>query len=306
MTVGVRAGKRSFFQRFWLDPITGIAIIFFYGFFWILPLDFASWLGEKLSLPLSWILHKKNKIALYNLKKCFPQKSDKERRKIVRQMWQNLGRIMGELPHMEKLSKGCRIEIVGKEYAEQMKNDNKGGFVFSGHIGNWELCTAVIMQMGLDISLVYRMANNPWVEKTIFQRRKTKGMTLIPKGPAGARQMIELLRQNRHIGMLCDQKLREGIDVPFFGFPAKTAPAIASLALKFNVPIFPARLERIKGAHYRCTFFKPLDFPNTGDNKQDVLLIMTQINQLLEDWIKEKPEQWLWIHHRWDKSEYPK
>ncbi len=220
-------------------------------------------------------------------------------------MWKNLGRLMGELPHMDALSKG-NIEIIGEEYIDQMKNDNIGGLIVSGHIGNWELCTPIIMQMGLNVSIVYRMANNPWVEKAIYQRRKKKGMTLIPKGPAGARKMIELLRNGGHIGILCDQKLREGIDVQFFGYPTKTAPAVASLALKFNVPIFPARVERLNGTHYRCTFFKPLDLPKSGNNQQDVLQIMTQINQMLEEWIRERPEQWLWIHHRWDKSEYPK
>ena len=305
MMQGVRAGKRSFIQRFWLDPVTGIAILFFYGFFWILPLDVASWIGEKLSRPLSWILHKKNKIALYNLKKCYPDKTEQERRQIVRHMWKNFGRIMGELPHIKQMSKS-RIEIINPQYMEQMKNDGKGGFIVSGHIGNWELCTAVIIQMGLPVHLVYRMANNPWVEKTIYQRRKAKGLQLIPKGPAGARQIIELIHKGEHVGMLCDQKLREGIDVPFFGFPTKTAPAVASVALKFHVPIFPARVERLKGAHYRCTFYEPIEVESTGNNQQDVMRTMTQINQMLENWIKERPEQWLWIHRRWDKSEYPK
>jgi len=305
MTQGVRAGKRSFSQRFFTDPITGILIIIFYGVFWLLPVDVASWAGEKFSRPLSWILHKKHKVALYNLHKCFPDKSDAECKKIARGMWKNLGRIMGELPHMKKMGK-TRIEVVGQQYVDQIKNDGKGGFMISGHIGNWELCTSVIVQMGLPLNLVYRMANNPWVEKTIYQRRKGKGLCLIPKGPAGARQMIELLRKGEHIGMLCDQKLREGIDVPFFGFPTKTAPAVASLALRFNLPIFPARAERLHGAHYRCTFFPPLTLPHTGNNQQDVLTVMTQINQMLEQWIKDTPEQWLWIHHRWDKSEYPK
>ncbi len=305
MLEGVRAGKRSFIQRFWLDPVTGIAILIFWTIFKLLPVDAASWVGEQCSYPLSWVLHKKNKTARYNLKKCFPNKTDAERQQILRNMWKHLGRIMGELPHIEKMGPD-RIEIIGKEYVKQMREDNKGGFIVSGHIGNWELSSAITLQLGMPLHAIYRAANNPWVEKSIYQHRRTEGVELLPKGPAGARRMIELLKQGGHFGILCDQKLREGIDVPFFGYPTKTAPAVASLALKFDVPIYPARVIRLKGAHYQCIFFPALQIKPSNDKEKDILEIMTHINQLFETWITDKPEQWLWIHHRWDKKEYPK
>ena len=116
--------------------------------------------------------------------------------------------------------------------------------------------------------------------------------------------MIELLKKGDKIALLCDQKLREGIDVPYFGYPAKTAPAMATLALKMDLPMYPARVVREKGCRLRIDIFPPLTVPHTGDKNADVLVVMTEVNHMLEDWIRENPTQWLWIHRRWDKSEY--
>ncbi len=302
--MGVRAAKRTVFERFIKDPLVAVFVMFLWFIFWILPVDTASAIGGFLGGCFRYILPKKHKIALYNLQKCFPEKSDAERKKIAKAMWRHLGRMMGEMPHARKMQK--RIKILGQENVEMMKKDDKGGFIASGHIGNWELCAPVTMSLGMPIHLVYRAANNPWIEKLVFQNRRSKGVELIPKGTAGAKKMIELLRNGEHIGILCDQKLREGIDVPFFGHLAKTAPAIATLALKFDLPIVPTRVMRIKGARYVCDFYPPLNVPLTGDKTQDTYQIMLAINQMMESWIRQYPEQWLWIHHRWDKSEYPK
>ena len=92
--------------------------------------------------------------------------------------------------------------------------------------------------------------------------------------------------------------------VPFFGYPAPTAPAIAHLSLKMKVPIFPAWIRRTKGAHYIMEVEKPLKIVETGDRNADALTLMTQVNHCVERWIKACPEQWLWIHHRWPKDEY--
>ena len=101
------------------------------------------------------------------------------------------------------------------------------------------------------------------------------------------------------MAMLVDQKMNDGISVPFLGREAMTAPALAELALKKNCPIVPARVERLKGAHFRVTFYPPLEKPNSGDRKTDILSIMTEVNLILGAWITEQPEQWLWIHNRW-------
>lgn len=300
----VRVGKRTFFERFFKDPVVGLIAFFFLSFFKILPLDGASWLGEKIGVGLGKIAKKKNKIALHNLRKCFPEKTHKEHLKIIDGMWRHYGRLVGELPHKKALKK--RIEYVGMENLKLAKEDGKGGFLCSAHFGNWEIAGIVTAEQDMPLHLVYRTANNPWIEKLVYQKRKDKGVVLIPKGIAGARMMIELLNKNEHIGMLCDQKMREGMWVPFFGCPAQTATAMATMALKLNVPIFPSYAVRLKGARYRCVIGGPLEYAKTGDREKDTLTIMTKVNELFEEWIRQNPEQWLWIHHRWPKEEYKK
>ena len=295
-------GHRTKKQRFLTDPMTAVAVMFFWGLFKIMPVSVASFVGSGIGGLLPFFWRSKNRVALQNVKKCFPEKSEAEQKQIVRGMWHNLGRLGGEMPHTSTLIK--RAKICDNGLLAQEAKSTKGAFFFSGHLGNWEMATLLSMRTGFPIHLVYRAANNPWIEKCFFSRRKTIHSTLIPKGIDGARRMIELLKKGDKIALLCDQKLREGIDVPFFGYPAKTAPAMATLALKMDLPMYPARVVREKGCRLRIDIFPPLTVPHTGDKNADVLVVMTEVNHMLEDWIRENPTQWLWIHRRWDKSEY--
>lgn len=303
MSKNIRAGHhRTVIQRFITDPLTAIVVLFLWFFLKIMPVDVASFIGERLGIFLSFLMRGKNKTALHNLRKCFPNKTDEERRQILHGMWCHFGRMIGELPHLEKMYE--RTEIIGLENIREARDDAKGGFFCSAHLGNWELCGLITHKEGMPLHLVYRAANNPWTEKLLYQKRRLPGVQLIPKGTEGAKQMVSLLRQGEHIGMLCDQKLKEGIDVPFFGYLAKTAPAIAAMALKMDVPIYPARVIRLKGARYQVEVLSKIKVQKTEDRNADIYQVMLYINQLLEKWISEHPEQWLWIHHRWPKSEY--
>jgi len=295
-------GKRTFIQRFLTDPLFALMILFFWVLFRIMPVSMASFLGSGLGGLLPFFWRSKNKVALHNVKKCFPELSEKEQKKIVRDMWHHFGRLIGEMPHIKTLLK--RAKVCDNGILSAAAKDKKGGFIFSAHIGNWELAAPVVSNSGLPIHLVYRAANNPWIEKYFFQKRHLGGASLIPKGLNGARQIIEVLKRGEKVAMMCDQKLREGIDVPFFGYPAKTAPAIATLALKMDLPIYPARVVREKGCHFRIDILPAIPLPHTGNKEEDVLAVMTHINAIIEGWIRENPSQWLWIHRRWDKSEY--
>ena len=277
------------------------------GLFWVfcrcLPVDIASWIGGQLGGITYYIARKKNRIALHNMRKCLPEKTEPEYRLILKKMWRHFGRMIAEWPPLRHMAN--RIETEGVENLLQMRDDNIGGFICGAHIGNFELAQLEAHQVGMTLHPVYRAANNPWVEKYIYQRRRlTPDTKLIPKGISGARIMVELLTKHEHIGLLCDQKMREGIMVPFFGYPAPTAPAIAHLSIKMKVPIFPAWIRRTQGVHYIMEVEKPLKIIDTGDRNADALAMMTDVNQHVERWIKECPEQWLWIHHRWPKEEY--
>src|SRR5690606_19539435 len=124
----------------------------------------------------------------------------------------------------------------------------------------------------------------------------------VTKGQEGARQSVKFLKEGTSISMLVDQKMNEGIPVPFFGREAMTATAIARLALKFECPIVPVQVERLRGVKCRVTYYPPLTVPETGTMDEKIMHIMTQINQMLETWIRKRPEQWLWVHNRWPKK----
>ena len=99
--------------------------------------------------------------------------------------------------------------------------------------------------------------------------------------------------------MLVDQKLNDGIAVPFFGRPAMTAPALGLLALRVDCTVLPTRVERLNHARFRLTLYPPLELPRSGDRDANVAALMTAVNTTLEGWIRERPEQWFWVHSRW-------
>jgi KDO2-lipid IV(A) lauroyltransferase len=157
----------------------------------------------------------------------------------------------------------------------------------------------VAFRLGLPVHVVYRAANNPWVEKLFRRGRGIAAESFIPKGAEGARRLVEVLRTGGHLGMLVDQKMDDGIAVPFMGRDAMTAPAVARLALKFGCPIVAGRIERTGGAHFRVTLEAPILLPDSGDRQRDVYDVMVQINTTIERWIRAQPGQWLWLHRRW-------
>ncbi len=259
---------------------------------------FGGWLLRTLG-PLS----NYDKYARANLKLCLPDLSGKETDEIVREMWDNFGRTVGEFLLLEKLAvygPEARVEIVGEEIIDRVLAEGKTIVFFSGHFANWELASPYIVQKTGRLAGVYRAANNPLVDQWIINTRSTMTFnTLLPKGRKGAKGTIECLRRGEHLAMLLDQKLNEGPDIPLFGQNAKTATAAALFAVKYGCPLVPVGLQRLEGAKFVVTFYEPLEIQLTGDQTQDVLTVATQYNKFIEDQIRANPGQWLWMHNRW-------
>lgn len=262
-----------------------------------LPLDAASGLAGGLArvigprLPVS-------KVARANLSRAFPDKSPAEIETIVAEVWDNLGRVVGEFPHIRTIVTE-RVEIIGAEHIHQMRDDGKCGLFLTAHTANWDIAGAVVNREGADITLVYRAANNPWIENIYRRNREAISTKQIAKGAQGAREILAEMKAGGHIGMLIDQKMNDGIPVPFFGRDAMTAPAVARFAHKFSCPVAMVRIERTRGAHFRATISAPAELPTTGDSHADTLASMTEFNREIERWIRERPGQWLWLHRRW-------
>lgn len=262
-----------------------------------MPLDMASFIGGLMSRSIGPFLNA-HKIAKNNLAMIFPDMPLKERNRILNSMWDNLGRVAAELPHLPGNPLFRRITIEG---AENIPIE-KPCIFFSGHLGNWELTYPIAHKHGVPVTLVYREANNPIVDKIIHDIRATQSHELLPKGPKGSFKLMRSLKKGESLAMLIDQKMNDGIAVPFFGRPAMTAPALAEFAIRFNLPLIPARVVREGGAHFSAKVYPPLEVPRTGEHEKDVLAIMTAVNEMIEGWVRQHPEQWFWVHRRWPKD----
>lgn len=263
-----------------------------------LPLDaasgFAGWLTRGLGPRL-----KVSRVARRNLKRAFPEWEEDRIEATIREVWENLGRVVGEFPHLEEIARE-RVELVGLEHLEAARDDGMPGLFVSAHLANWELSGAVLARHGLPLALVYRAANNPHVNALFAKGRAPSAPAgHIAKGPEGAREILSVLKRGGHLGMLIDQKMNDGIPVPFFGRDAMTAPAVARFALKFGCPVVPAQVERLGGAHFRLTLHPPTNVTPSGDAHADIARIMADLNAVIEAWIRQRPGQWFWLHKRW-------
>ncbi|MFQ5659785.1 MAG: lysophospholipid acyltransferase family protein [Gammaproteobacteria bacterium] len=275
-----------------------------YRFFGILPLHGASAMGGFLGRTIGpWL--KRDKVARKNIKRAIPGIDDNQINKIIGEMWDNLGRVFGEFPHMGKLDKEdykMITTVEGVEHIENAKRGGRGSIFFSGHNANWEVAPKTLAIHDCPLALVYRPGNNPAIDHLIQQTRSYYQSQSVPKGKQGSRRLVRILHEAGHVGMLMDQKMNDGMKVNFFGLGAMTAPAIATLALRFDCPIIPVRVIRVKGPRFKVTIFPPFEIIKTDDHEADVLAIMTRINAILESWISENPGQWIWVHNRWPKD----
>jgi KDO2-lipid IV(A) lauroyltransferase len=278
------------------------AIFFgFMGLFRVIGLDKASRLGGWIGRNVFPLLPP-DRVARANLALAFPEKSQRERDEIRRTMWDNLGRVVGEYPHLDRFSPKGEDPRIGYSFPPGVTPESLKGrplMFLSGHFANWEMMTILAQQLGFDAAAVVRPPNNPYVAEWVARRRRINGpATLIAKHNA-MRSMLAHLRGSKPLCMLVDQKLREGIAVPFFGRDAMTTPAPAALALKTGAHVVIASNRRLPGARFHVTIFPALDFAPSGDDERDTLALTAAITARIEDIVRDDPGQWLWIHNRW-------
>lgn len=266
----------------------------------LLPIDWASALGGAVGRHIGPHLGI-TKRARINLRRAYPELADAEIEAIVKGMWDNLGRVAAEYPHLREIrvfAPGGRVEIHGLEHIDRSVAAGRSMIFFAGHIANWEVAALAAVQYGIAVTQIYRAANNPRVDRLIARFRGDRS-EYVPKSAAAARRAFATLYRGGHLTMLADQKLNEGIPVPFFGRPAMTTSALALLALRFGCDVLPVRVERLGGARFRLTVFAPLALARTGNQSADVAALTACVNATLESWIRDRPELWLWLHRRW-------
>ena len=279
-----------------------------------LPPHIASRLGGLLARfvgPYMPVSH----IADVNLRRAFPTMSPRQRQRIIRDCWANIGSTLAELPHLATLpahsEAGPGWHVLNDEILHAARASGRPVIFFSGHLGNWELMPLIVARYGLCFSPFYRAPNNPLVDRLLCQLRRTiTGMpvSFFPKGRQGALEAVRHLTKGGHLGVLGDQKMNDGIEVSFFGHPTMTAPAAAALAIRFNALIVTGRVWREGPARLVLDVSSCLDpqtLPFASSPRQEKIQLLTQqLNDELERWITERPADWLWLHRRWDKSLY--
>ncbi|OZG32336.1 LpxL/LpxP family acyltransferase [Rickettsia endosymbiont of Culicoides newsteadi] len=226
---------------------------------------------------------------------------------IVNQVWDNFGSFIGEFPYVNKMSEeelSRRIEISGLENIIEFQKSQQPFLFFTGHFANWDFALKISNKFYHKFAIIYRKLNNPYVDKLINDTRISNDIKLIPKGTQGVRELISAIKSGYAIGMLVDQKMNNGIEVPFLGQPAMTAQAIAKIALQFSYPIIPLQVVRTNSnnSYFKIIIHPPIKLQKTNNNQTDCYNIMVTINQILGNWVKENPGQWFWFHNRWKKN----
>jgi Kdo2-lipid IVA lauroyltransferase/acyltransferase len=270
-------------------------------------LDRTADLGARLMRRLGPRL-RGHRVARAQLAMAFPAKSEVEREQILADMWDNLGRVAGEYPHFDRLwDYDWATKTPGRITMDEasigaltrLRAEGCGALMFAAHLANWEIPALAAPAIGREIALVFRAPRYAAFATALSKAREQEVAAVIPAGPDTQFRIREYLRRNWMVGLLIDQHSDRGIDVEFFGRTCKVNPMIARFARLFDCPIYGARAIRLEGSRFRFELNDPLTPPRDAEGKIDIAGTMQLITTTIEGWVREHPEQWLWIHRRW-------
>jgi KDO2-lipid IV(A) lauroyltransferase len=273
----------------------------------LLPEGFALWMGRQLGSLGYYLDWEHRKVALQNLSLAFGQeKSTSEIRTIAKRTFQNLGMMAIEffrIPGMNTETFKKKVSVEGLDEALKLLEKKKGGLLLVGHFGNWELMGFMSKMIGNPILVIAKPIKQERIDRWITGIRKVAGLEMIPPENA-SRKVIRALSENRVIGILIDQRAKRsrGVWADFFGRKAPTAPGLAVLALKTGAPVVPVFMVRNGFQKHRLIIKEPLELIHTGDFEKDVAANTQLFNQTLESMVRQYPDQWFWLHRRWERK----
>jgi KDO2-lipid IV(A) lauroyltransferase len=274
-----------------------------------LPESWALWLGRgmgRMAYALDW---RHRHVALENLSLVFGmEKPEKEIRAIARRTFESLGMTAVEfvrIPKTDLETFKAKLTVEGMEkIKEVLDNRRKGILLLLSHFGNWELMALIPQLFGAPISVIARpIKKNKWIDRMVKEIREGTGLEVIQTEKA-SRKIFQALAQNRIVGILADQRAKrsEGVWIDFFGKKAPTTPALAVLSMRTGAPVVPVFMIRNGRQNHRLLIGEPLQMVNTGDVKKDVEANTRLVNQTLEEMIRQYPDQWFWVHRRWERK----
>jgi Kdo2-lipid IVA lauroyltransferase/acyltransferase len=254
-------------------------------------------------------LFKEHHLGRENLRAAFPEKSDAEIEIILGGVWDNLGRVAVEFAHLDEFSlQGFGTptpDVVTYEpatlarYHEILKRGT-GTITFAAHIANWELPGMSARLTGMKSAVLFRRPNIKTVSDAIVKLRTPLMGELVPTTLDAPVKLARRLEAGIHVGMLADQHYVRGAEVTFFGRRCLANPLVALLARHTECPIHGIRLVRLAdGNSFWGEFTEAITPPRDAEGKIDVRGTMQAITTVIEGWVREHPEQWLWLHRRW-------
>ncbi len=243
-----------------------------------------------------------------NLRLAFPKLSAAEHAELLREVWGNAGAVLAEYPHFQAICHDDfegHFEVVEKWDVADYRAGRRHGVFVSAHVGNWELCAGAAGHHGIPITVIYAPSKNPFVDRIMRRRREALGCRLVSL-EEGARSLLRELGEGRSVGLVVDTRDDDGVPIPFFGLDKLTTLAPARLALRFDCELIPVRVERVGATRFRLTVHEPVrPDPALASDKDRAVQMMRDLNRLFEQWIRERPEQWLCLKRAWPKTLEP-
>ena len=239
-----------------------------------------------------------------NLRLAFPQKSPAERRQILRKLYRNLGWLLAEFCQMPRYTQEMTRSFIrydGLDHYLAARDEGKGVLILTGHLGAWELSSFYHSLMGYPMSIVIRRLDNPLVDNLVNHIRCLHGNQVLHKDDF-ARGLLASMRGGGTVGILMDTNMTppQGAFVDFFGHPACTGSGLARVAIKTGAQVLPGFLLWEEATQrYVLRFGAPLSLPSSEDVEADALAHTALFTRVIEDYIRQYPDQWLWVHRRW-------
>ena len=275
-----------------------IFVILSFTIFKILGPNLSSNIGGKIFEKIGPLFRSK-KIILSNIRKVIPNINTENEKKLINSMWNNYGRVFAEYMFIKNFRIGnleSNINIEGQEILDEIKKNNKQVVFISGHLSNFELMALSLEKKNIKLAAIYRPLNNiflnPIMEKL---RKKYICRNQIKKGIGGLKNLINLKKNNFSTALMIDQRVSEGILSDFFKEKALTTTIPAQLVKKFNIPVVPVYIQRIKQINFKIKIKDPIFF----SKEKSIQEITDELNIELEKMIIQNPEQWIWSHNRW-------
>jgi KDO2-lipid IV(A) lauroyltransferase len=248
-----------------------------------------------------------HRMARASIAASFPEKSEAERAEILRGAWENFAAVVVEFVFLEELAAEFdpahptegMVTVSGLDHFVSLRDDGKPAVIIAAHLANWEILGVVAQTFGLRTVLPFRAPGNFHLAEDVLAKREALMGTLVESGRGASFEIAAALDRGEHLGMLVDQRLTRGLDVPFFGRPALTNPLPAKFARQYDCPVHGARAIRLPGGRLHLELTGPIQLPRGGDGLIDVEAATLEINRIVEGWVREHPGQWFWLHDRW-------